>query len=97
MNSKILVTLTPSDAFITLQTYDARHGKSQNFYIRKETILFLKRPGSFPGSKASCLSSFPHPLSPYFPPACFLISRYSISPRMLLIALYLLWSSNREL
>ena len=38
MNNKILVTLTPSDAFITLQTYDARHGKSQNFYIRKETL-----------------------------------------------------------
>ena len=88
MNSKILVTLTPSDAFITLQTYDARHGKSQNYYIRKETmVLRLLRITS-----NSMLSP-----CPYFLPACFLISRYRISPRMLSMALYLLRSSNREL
>ena len=41
MNNKILVTLAPSDAFITLQTYDARHGKSQRFYVSWKSLAEL--------------------------------------------------------
>ena len=38
MKNTILITLTPSDDFITLQTCDAAHGKSQRFYLRKEAL-----------------------------------------------------------
>ena len=37
-NNPVLITLTDSDPFINLQTYDEKHGHSQHFYIRKETL-----------------------------------------------------------
>lgn len=37
-NNPILVTLTDSDPFVTIQTYDEKHGHSQHFYLRKQTL-----------------------------------------------------------
>ena len=34
----VLITLTDSDPFINLQTYDEKHGHSQHFYLRKEIL-----------------------------------------------------------
>ena len=34
----VLITLTDSDPFINLQTYDEKHGHSQHFYLHKETL-----------------------------------------------------------
>ena len=35
----ILVTLLDSDPFISLQTYDQKHGQSQRFFLSKETLM----------------------------------------------------------
>lgn len=38
-NSPILVTLADSDPFVLLQTYDEKHGKSQRFYLKKDSLM----------------------------------------------------------
>lgn len=35
----ILVTLSFSDPFVSLQTYDEKHGKSQRFFLRKDALM----------------------------------------------------------
>ena len=35
----ILVTLTLSEPFVTIRTYDEKHGRSQRFFINKSTLL----------------------------------------------------------
>lgn len=35
----ILITLTLSEPFVSLQTYDEKHGKSQRFYLSKQSLL----------------------------------------------------------
>ena len=37
-NNPILITLSDSDPFVNLQTYDEKHGRSQHFYLRKRTL-----------------------------------------------------------
>lgn len=37
-SNPVLITLTDSDPFVTLQTYDEKHGHSQHFYLRKQTL-----------------------------------------------------------
>jgi len=37
-NNPILVTLSDSDPFVLLQTYDEKHGKSQRFYLTKRIL-----------------------------------------------------------
>ena len=37
-NNPILVTLSDSDPFVQLQTYDEKHGQSQRFYLTKSTF-----------------------------------------------------------
>ena len=36
--NSVMVTLSNSNTFITLQTYDRKHGSSQRFYISKEAL-----------------------------------------------------------
>ena len=38
-DNPVLVTLSDSDPFIVLQTYDPKHGSSQRFYLHKQTLL----------------------------------------------------------
>ncbi len=38
-DNPVLVTLSDSDPFIVLQTYDPKHGNSQRFYLHKQTLL----------------------------------------------------------
>lgn len=35
----VLVTLSGSDPFVSLQTFDEKHGKSQHFYLHKQTLI----------------------------------------------------------
>ena len=37
-NNPIIITLSDSDPFVTLQTYDQKHGRSQHFYLSKQTL-----------------------------------------------------------
>lgn len=37
-NNPVLITLTDSDPFVTIQTYDEKHGHSQRFYLHKESL-----------------------------------------------------------
>ena len=37
-SNPVLITLTDSDSFVNLQTYDKRHGRSQHFYLHKQTL-----------------------------------------------------------
>ena len=38
-DNPVLVTLSDSDPFVTIQTYDSKHGQSQRFYLHKQTLL----------------------------------------------------------
>ena len=35
----IIINLSLSEPFVSLQTYDEKHGKSQHFYLKKDSIL----------------------------------------------------------
>ena len=35
----ILITLSLSEPFVSLQTYDEKHGKSQRFFLRKDALI----------------------------------------------------------
>ena len=35
----ILVTMSLSEPFVSLQTYDEKHGQSQHFYLKKDSLL----------------------------------------------------------
>lgn len=37
-SNPVLITLSDSDPFVAIQTYDEKHGHSQHFYIRKQTL-----------------------------------------------------------
>ena len=37
-NNPVLITLSDSDPFVTIHTYDEKHGHSQHFYLRKQTL-----------------------------------------------------------
>lgn len=37
-NNPVLITLTDSDPFVTIQTYDQKHGHSQHFYLHKASL-----------------------------------------------------------
>ena len=38
-DNPVLVTLSDSEPFVTLQTNDTKHGQSQRFYLHKQTLL----------------------------------------------------------
>lgn len=38
-DNPVLVTLSDSEPFVTIQTYDSKHGQSQRFYLHKQTLL----------------------------------------------------------
>ena len=37
-SNPVLITLTDSDPFVAIQTYDEKHGHSQHFYLCKQTL-----------------------------------------------------------
>lgn len=38
-DNPVLVKLSDSDPFVTIQTYDPKHGQSQRFYLHKQSLI----------------------------------------------------------